>query len=68
MKYVEESKHQKSKLTLELYSKLRSQGYSMVLLSGRPERERNSTIEQLKSRGYSDWSLLIMRFAINFNY
>ncbi|XP_013692474.1 uncharacterized protein At2g39920-like isoform X1 [Brassica napus] len=53
--YVEEAKHQRSKLILELYSKLRSQGYSMVLLS------RNSTAEQLKSRGYSDWSGLIMR-------
>lgn len=55
--YIEEAKHQRSKLILELYSKLRSQGYSMVLLS------RNSTAEQLKSRGYSDWSGLIMRFA-----
>lgn len=53
--YIEEAKHQRSKLILELYSKLRSQGYSMVLLS------RNSTAEQLKSRGYSDWSGLIMR-------
>jgi hypothetical protein len=33
----------------------------MVLLSRRPETERNATIEQLKSRGYSDWSHLIMR-------
>ncbi|CAH8265363.1 unnamed protein product [Arabidopsis lyrata] len=61
MKYIEEAKHQKSILTLELYSKLRSQGYSMVLLSRRPETERNATTEQLKSRGYSDWSHLIMR-------
>ncbi|CAH2058676.1 unnamed protein product [Thlaspi arvense] len=59
--YIEEAKHQRSKLTLGLYSKLRSQGYSMVLLSRRPERERNSTAEQLLSRGYSDWSHLIMR-------
>ncbi|KAF8048648.1 hypothetical protein N665_2446s0003 [Sinapis alba] len=59
--YIEKAKHQRSKLTLELYSKLRSQGYSMVLLSTRPERERNSTVEQLKSRGYSHWSGLIMR-------
>ncbi|XP_010508947.1 PREDICTED: uncharacterized protein At2g39920 isoform X2 [Camelina sativa] len=61
MKYIEEAKHQRSKLILELYSKLISQGYTMVLLSRRPERERNITIEQLKSRGYSDWSRLIMR-------
>jgi hypothetical protein len=60
MKYIEEAKHQKSILILALYSKLRSQGYSMVLLSRRPETERNATIEQLKSRGYSDWSHLIM--------
>lgn len=61
--YIEEAKHQRSKLILELYSKLRSQGYSMVLLSKRPQEERNSTAEQLKYRGYSDWSGLIMRFA-----
>ncbi|CAH8314472.1 unnamed protein product [Eruca vesicaria subsp. sativa] len=59
--YIEEAKHQRSKLTLELYSKLRSQGYSMVLLSRRPDTERNSTTNKLKSRGYSDWSGLIMR-------
>ncbi|CAF1808204.1 hypothetical protein HID58_058578 [Brassica napus] len=59
--YIEEAKHQRSKLILELYSKLRSQGYSMVLLSKRPQEERNSTAEQLKYRGYSDWSGLIMR-------
>ncbi|KAJ4892004.1 Uncharacterized protein Rs2_31752 [Raphanus sativus] len=58
--YIEEAKQQRSKLTLELYSKL-TQGYSVVLLSRRPERERNSTVEQLKSRGYSHWSGLIMR-------
>ncbi|KAL1217814.1 hypothetical protein V5N11_009586 [Cardamine amara subsp. amara] len=61
IKYIEEAKHQKSKLILELYSKLRSQGYSMVMLSRKAERERDVTIEQLKSRGYSDWSRLIMR-------
>ncbi|KAJ0258703.1 Uncharacterized protein HA466_0074540 [Hirschfeldia incana] len=59
--YIEEAEQQRGKLTLELYSTLRSQGYSMVLLSRRPERERNSTAEQLKSRGYSHWSGLIMR-------
>ncbi|CAH8384829.1 unnamed protein product [Eruca vesicaria subsp. sativa] len=59
--YIEEAKHQRNKLTLELYSKLRSQGYSMVLLSRRPDTERNSTANELKSIGYSDWSGLIMR-------
>ncbi|EOA27670.1 hypothetical protein CARUB_v10023824mg [Capsella rubella] len=61
MKYIEEAKHQRSKLTLKLYFKLLSHGYTMALLSRRPERERDATIEQLKSRGYSDWSHLIMR-------
>uniref|UniRef100_A0A1J3HEQ4 Acid phosphatase 1 n=1 Tax=Noccaea caerulescens TaxID=107243 RepID=A0A1J3HEQ4_NOCCA len=59
--YIEEAKQQKRKLTLELYSKLRSQGYSMFLLSRRHERERNATTEELKSSGYSGWSRLIMR-------
>ncbi|ESQ52689.1 hypothetical protein EUTSA_v10017044mg [Eutrema salsugineum] len=59
--YIEEAKHQRSKLTLGLYYKLRSQGYSVILFSRRPERERNSTAEQLKSRGYRDWSHLVMR-------
>ncbi|VVB02790.1 unnamed protein product [Arabis nemorensis] len=58
---IEEAKNQKRKLVLELYSKLRSHGFLMVLLSRKPERERNTTIEQLKSRGYSDWFGLIMR-------
>ncbi|CAA7028970.1 unnamed protein product [Microthlaspi erraticum] len=59
--YIEEAKQQKRKLTLELYSKLRSQGYSMFLLSRRHERERNATTEELESRGYGGWSRLIMR-------
>ncbi|CAN8317413.1 unnamed protein product [Cochlearia groenlandica] len=59
--YIEEAKHMKRKLTLELYYKLRSQGYSMVLLSRRPGTERNVTVEDLTSRGYRDWSHLIMR-------
>ncbi|XP_010534558.1 PREDICTED: uncharacterized protein At2g39920 isoform X2 [Tarenaya hassleriana] len=59
--YVEEARHQQDKLMLEMYSQLKSQGYSMLLLSRKSEGERNPTVEQLNSAGYSKWSRLIMR-------
>ncbi|EOY17908.1 hypothetical protein QUC31_006706 [Theobroma cacao] len=47
--------------TQELYRKLQSRGWPLILLSRKPVRQRNVTIEHLTSLGYTGWSSLIMR-------
>ncbi|OMO91877.1 Acid phosphatase (Class B) [Corchorus capsularis] len=58
---IEDATYLKHLLTLELYKKLQSKGWVLVLLSRKPEKEQNATIEHLSSLGYSGWSSLIMR-------
>ncbi|GLT31429.1 hypothetical protein SLA2020_061650 [Shorea laevis] len=58
---IEEAKQMKHLLTLQLYIRLRSRGWPLILLSRKPERVRNSTAEHLISAGYSGWFSLIMR-------
>ncbi|XP_022746943.1 uncharacterized protein At2g39920-like isoform X2 [Durio zibethinus] len=48
-------------LILELYKKLQSRGWPLILLSRKPEKQQNVTIENLNSLGYNGWSSLIMR-------
>ncbi|KAF4395689.1 hypothetical protein G4B88_013463, partial [Cannabis sativa] len=46
---------------LLIYKKLHARGWPLILLSRKPERQRNTTVKHLISAGYKDWSLLIMR-------
>ncbi|XP_050210991.1 uncharacterized protein At2g39920 [Mercurialis annua] len=57
----EEAEHLKQKLLLRLYNKLQARGWSLILLSSKPERLRNATVEQLIFAGYRGWSSVIMR-------
>lgn len=57
----EEAKHLKQRLFLRLYTKLQTSGWSLILLSRRPEMLRNATVEHLISIGYRGWSSVIMR-------
>ncbi|KAL4388374.1 hypothetical protein GQ457_09G030250 [Hibiscus cannabinus] len=57
----EPSSNLKQRRTLELYTKLRSRGWSLIVLSRKSERQRNVTIQNLNSIGYSGWSSLMMR-------
>ncbi|XP_022765056.1 uncharacterized protein At2g39920-like isoform X2 [Durio zibethinus] len=59
--YIEDATYLRHLRTLELYVKLQSRGWSLILLSRKPERQQNVTIEHLNSLGYSGWSSLIMR-------
>ncbi|XVF24026.1 hypothetical protein REPUB_Repub13aG0091300 [Reevesia pubescens] len=58
---IEDATYLKHLRTLELYMKLQSRGWPLILLSRKSERQRNVTIEHLNSLGYSGWSSLIMR-------
>ncbi|KAL3521174.1 hypothetical protein ACH5RR_019323 [Cinchona calisaya] len=56
-----DARHLKQILVHELYMKLRGGGWALILLSRKPERLRNSTVEYLISVGCGGWSSLIMR-------
>lgn len=45
----------------ELYMKLRDGGWPLVLLSRKPERQRDAVVKHLLSIGCGDWASLIMR-------
>ncbi|KAJ4836567.1 hypothetical protein Tsubulata_013446 [Turnera subulata] len=57
----EEAPRLKQVLFLRLYMKLKAGGWSLILLSRKPENERNATMGQLVSAGYSGWSSVIFR-------
>ncbi|XP_048446568.1 uncharacterized protein At2g39920 [Pyrus x bretschneideri] len=59
--FVEEAKHLKQMFILRLYMELHAGGWPLILLSRKPEAERNSSTEDLISAGYRAWSSLIMR-------
>ncbi|CAI0411045.1 unnamed protein product [Linum tenue] len=48
-------------LLLRVYKKLQASGWSLVLVSRNPEKQRNGTEEQLVSAGYGGWSSLVLR-------
>ncbi|PON87185.1 Acid phosphatase, class B-like [Trema orientale] len=58
---IGDAKHLKHATILRIYMNLHARGWPIILLSRKPERQRNITIECLVSAGYGDWSLLIMR-------
>lgn len=58
---IEETKDLKHKLILRFCMKLQAGGWSLILLSRKPEKQRNATIEHLTTAGYGNWSSLIMR-------
>ncbi|KAL5723962.1 Sigma1B-adaptin [Ranunculus cassubicifolius] len=47
--------------SLKLYEEIRDLGYKVFLLTGRSERHRSETIENLKSAGIHCWDKLILR-------
>ncbi|KAF9674641.1 hypothetical protein SADUNF_Sadunf10G0148000 [Salix dunnii] len=57
----QEEKHLRQIPCLSLYTKLQASGWSLILLSRKPEKQRNATIQNLISAGYRGWSSMIMR-------
>ncbi|KDP33773.1 hypothetical protein JCGZ_07344 [Jatropha curcas] len=47
--------------SLKLYKKLKRLGFTIFLLTGRSEYQRNATAKNLVFAGYSDWEKLILR-------
>ncbi|XP_043697839.1 uncharacterized protein At2g39920 [Telopea speciosissima] len=59
--WAEEAKHLKRMLVLGLYKKLQARGWSLILITRKPEEQRNAVQENLVDAGYGGWSSLIMR-------
>ncbi|XP_030530173.1 acid phosphatase 1-like [Rhodamnia argentea] len=49
--------------SLSLYKELQQLGFTIFLLTGRSEYQRNVTEKNLRDAGYSDWERLILRNA-----
>lgn len=47
--------------SLSLYNEIRQLGFTVFLLTGRPEWLRNQTVTNLLYAGYNDWERLILR-------
>lgn len=47
--------------SLKLYQEVLSLGFKVFLLTGRSERHRNVTVENLMNAGFHDWDKLILR-------
>lgn len=60
---VEEAKQLKHVFILRLYMKLHASRWPLILLSRKPETQRNSSIDYLISAGFRAWSSLIMRYC-----
>ncbi|KAK2637316.1 hypothetical protein Ddye_032108 [Dipteronia dyeriana] len=58
---IQESKHLRQMLTLRLFMKLQTSGWSVILFSRKHEGQRDVTTNLLISAGYRGWSSLIMR-------
>ncbi|KAJ4977956.1 hypothetical protein NE237_008736 [Protea cynaroides] len=59
--WAEVAKHLKHMLVLGLYKKLQARGWSLILITRKPEKQKNAVQENLIVAGYGDWSSLIMR-------
>ncbi|KAG5547349.1 hypothetical protein RHGRI_013134 [Rhododendron griersonianum] len=47
--------------SLKLYREVQQLGFTIFLLTGREESQRNVTVKNLKDVGYSNWKRLILR-------
>jgi predicted secreted acid phosphatase len=48
--------------SLKLYKELQQLGFTIVLLTGRDEYQRNVTVKNLLAAGYTDWETLFLRY------
>lgn len=49
--------------SLKLYEEIRELGIKVFLLTGRSERHRGITVENLKRAGFQEWDKLILRYS-----
>ncbi|KAK3024648.1 hypothetical protein RJ639_044264 [Escallonia herrerae] len=59
--FIKDAKRMKDTRFLQLYMRLQAGGWSLILLSRKPEKLRNVTIQHLISCGFGGWTSLVMR-------
>ncbi|KAL8096037.1 acid phosphatase 1-like [Apium graveolens] len=62
-KWVDQGRAKAIKSSLKLYEELVKLGFKVFLLTGRTERHRNITVENLTKSGFHGWEKLILRGA-----
>ncbi|CAH9121612.1 unnamed protein product [Cuscuta epithymum] len=60
-KWVEKGKGGAIKSSLKLYQEIKGLGFKAFLLTGRSERHRQVTVDNLAKAGFRDWDKLILR-------
>lgn len=60
-KWVDKGTAKAIKPSLKLYEELLKLGFKVLLLTGRTERRRDITVENLTKVGFHDWEKLILR-------
>nr|AMS24685.1 VSP-like protein 2 [Ipomoea batatas]GMC65819.1 acid phosphatase 1-like [Ipomoea batatas] len=60
-KWVEKGVAPAIKSSLKLYQDIKRLGFKAFLLTGRSDRHREVTVENLKNAGFQDWDKLVLR-------
>lgn len=60
-KWVEKGMAPAIEPSLKLYEEVLGLGFQVFLLTGRSERHRGTTVQNLISTGFRDWNKLILR-------
>uniref|UniRef100_A0A3Q7HR12 Acid phosphatase n=1 Tax=Solanum lycopersicum TaxID=4081 RepID=A0A3Q7HR12_SOLLC len=66
-KWVNEANAPAIPASLKLYKELQQRGFTIFLLTGRIENQRNKTERNMVHAGYSNWERLILRPDISFS-
>lgn len=54
--------------SLKVYEEVLNLGFKVILLTGRSERFRGVTVENLFQSGFRDWGMLILRLFLPFYF
>lgn len=60
-KWVEKARAPAIQPSLKLYEEILGLGFKVFLLTGRSERQRGVTVENLNYAGFQNWDKLILR-------
>lgn len=62
-KWVEKAAAPAIQPSLRLYEQVLQLGFKVILLTGRTEKHRSATVENLINAGFQSWHKLILRYV-----
>ena len=65
-KWVDKGKAPGIESSLKLYEEVLRMGFKVFLLTGRSEKQRRVTVENLNNAGFHNWEKLILRSALKY--